>query len=81
MMEEETCKCTLAMLEYKGKKYCIIHEWAEYYPLDGAIYMWEEGNYSCDCNRSIFIQDKVDKSFEIMDCGDEIKLVELRHYW
>lgn len=36
----------------------------------------EEGNYSCDCNRSLFLTKKYDLFAEMgeFDCGDEIEL-------
>lgn len=45
--------------------------------VDGSTaYMWEDGNYSCDCNRSIFFYSlPLDKSFP---CGDtRFKLMDL----
>lgn len=41
-------------------------------------YMWTEGDYSCDCNRLIFIEDALD--VEIDDsrvCGETVRLVSL----
>jgi hypothetical protein len=32
-----------------------------------ATYIWEEGNFSCDCNRYLFFQRAVDEK-EINDC-------------
>ncbi len=39
-------------------------------------YMWEDGNYSCDCNRSLFFYGlKIDESFP---CGNaRFELVKL----
>lgn len=39
-------------------------------------FMWYEGNYSCDCNRSLFAN-KVDSTIEVLDCGNTIKLIYL----
>ena len=41
---------------------------------DGAVFMFEEGNFSCDCNKSIFIREYVDSNFPEMLCGDKIQL-------
>lgn len=44
-------------------------------------FMWTEGNYSCDCNRRLFMFRAVGKepSNEERDqCGDKIELVSLR---
>ncbi len=40
-------------------------------------FMFEEGNYSCDCNRSLFIQ-ATDPSFPAYECGETIKLVDFK---
>lgn len=40
-------------------------------------YAYEEGNYSCDCNRQLFwlrSQQRLDEAEEDMPCGDTIKL-------
>ncbi|MDR6555416.1 hypothetical protein J2736_006678 [Paenibacillus qinlingensis] len=41
-------------------------------------YIWTEGNFSCDCNRSSFIQEHCDSEFPLMDCGDTIELIEVK---
>lgn len=46
-------------------------------PIHGARYMWEEGNFDCDCNRSLFIGEHCDASFPEMECGEDIKLISL----
>jgi len=33
---------------------CVGDEWSEGYPDDAMQFMYEEGNYSCDCNRHLF---------------------------
>lgn len=36
-----------------------------------ALYIWEDGNYACDCNRSLFLGWAQGlKEFEKLDCGD-----------
>lgn len=65
-------------LKYKGKTYNFTDD--GYEDIEHAEYMWEEGNYSCDCNKSLFIQRNCDESFnygEEMPCGDKIELVSL----
>lgn len=44
-----------------------------------AEWMFNEGNYACDCNRSLFINEYCDKDFPDMDCGDTIELIEPRY--
>jgi hypothetical protein len=38
--------------------------------------MFEEGNYSCDCNKSLFLSEKY-AEIEEWDCGDKIELKNL----
>ena len=76
-------RCATATLKYKEKNYVIkvmfdkLDE-EDTIDADGGIdYMFKEGNYSCDCNKSSFIQEQCDKSFPDMNCGDKIELVHL----
>lgn len=45
----------------------------DYEDLGHMIYQWTEGNYSCDCNRSIFLYG-YDKKYE---CGETIELLKI----
>lgn len=40
---------------------------------DNIEYNWKEGNYSCDCNRSQFIQEE-GYDFPTLNCGDAVKM-------
>ena len=63
--------------EYKDKEFVLHYDFGYEYPEDSAIFMFEEGNYSCDCNRSLFIQEEYDEdAIPELDCGDEIELLE-----
>jgi hypothetical protein len=62
-------------LEHEDNRYSFIPDKCEYDDLQGAEFMWTEGNFGCDCNKSLFIQDQCDESFPDMECGDEIKLI------
>lgn len=45
-----------------------------------AEYMFTEGNYSCDCNKNLFLADAAQESSawdHDNDCGDKIKLKRL----
>jgi hypothetical protein len=45
---------------------------------DDVSYLWEEGNYSCDCNRSIFLWPDDEAKHLECDVGqNRIELVEL----
>lgn len=60
-------------------------------PLEVALYMYEEGNYSCDCNKSLFLGRYCDVDFSQderakckdgeweLPCGDTIELVSPRY--
>lgn len=42
-----------------------------------TLSMWEDGNYSCDCNKSLFIQRQHNEDFQEMTCGETVELVEI----
>jgi hypothetical protein len=67
------------VFEHEGKRY-VLSDWrfGHGYPAYSARSMIEEGNYSCDCNRSRYIARLADASFDELDCGHTIKLVSLR---
>lgn len=47
------------------------------YPGDAAIWMFTEGNYSCDCNRSLFIRRQFgNDAIPELPCGDTIELLD-----
>jgi len=52
-------------IEPRGKRQSI---WEE----EGGVcwFLWSDGNYSCDCNRSLFFLD------EEWDCGESIKITQ-----
>lgn len=60
-------------LVYQGKEYALEHDFGYAYPVDAAHYMFEDGNYSCDCNRSLFLAEKYE-GFPELDCGHEVEL-------
>ena len=64
-------------LKYKGNIYKFEYDFGYDYPEDAALFQFEENNYSCDCNRSLFIQRYCDEDFEDMDCGEEIELKDI----
>lgn len=70
-------------LRRDGKDY-IIHHPAWGRGSDNE-WIWREGNYSCDCNRLMFIDDEYDVvpggglwSKESFPCGDTIELIDIR---
>jgi hypothetical protein len=66
------------VFKYRGQEYSFDWKFGYGYPASSARFMIEEGNYSCDCNRSIYIRQYADPSFEEMECGHEIKLLSLK---
>lgn len=71
---EMTHKRTIAemdLLYYKDKIYHIKYDFGYEYPEDAARFMFFEGNYSCACNLSSFIQDQCDENFPDLECYDE----------
>ena len=66
----------LVELEFKGKTYSFDYDFGEY-SIQGAEFMFTEGNYSCDCNKSQFIREHCDPKFPEFPCSDEIKLTGL----
>lgn len=71
---------TIAELEfkYKDKIYSIEYDFGYGYPEESAMWMFTDGNYACDCNRSIFIKNKYPDFHEFGDCGHEIKLSNIK---
>jgi hypothetical protein len=76
--EEKSFKITL---RYDGKEYSYTQQfksWDECRNATDVVYwMYEEGNYACDCNRSLFIGQECDEDFPEMPCGDTIELVSI----
>lgn len=45
-----------------------------------STFMWEDGNYSCDCNRYLFFQREKDEEMEEdYPCGDSAYSVRIRN--
>lgn len=61
---------------YNGKEYDYEEDFGYAYPKDSARFMFFEGNYSCDCNKSIFLKRKYGSIIKEKDCGDDIKITE-----
>ena len=65
------------IFEYRGKEYYVRDDHSEYGDDEISDYWWTEGNGSCDCNRSIYIQ-RSKKDFPCMKCGERIKLIQIQ---
>lgn len=69
-------KDTVADIEfsYKGKIYPVEYNFGKEYDCDSAEFIFFDGYYSCDCNRSLLIKRQCDKNFPELDSGNEIKI-------
>lgn len=64
----------IAVLKYEGREYVVTT--TGHTSEAGAEFMWTDGNYSCDCNRSIMIRQKYGTDFmPELFCGETIELV------
>lgn len=72
-------KTTAKMVfRYKGNEYPYEYDFGYAYSKHTAYFMFHEGNYGCDCNRSTFIRRDVDNNFPELNCGDEIKVKKFK---
>lgn len=71
-----THKRTIAEMDlfYEDQIYHLEYDFGYEYPSDSAEFMFFEGNYSCDCNLSLFIQRQCNESFPELNCGEKIKI-------
>lgn len=58
---------------YQGKEYPYKCDFGFAYPAESAEYMFTEGNYACDCNRSLFLS-RINENFPELECGHEIEM-------
>lgn len=66
----------VATLKYRDKEF-VIHCKFNNCLEESAIFMFEEGNYSCDCNRSLFIRwEYGEDAIPELQCGEEIKMID-----
>jgi hypothetical protein len=62
---------------YNNKDFLIHYDFGYEYPKESAEFSFLENNYSCDCNRSLFIRREYgEDAIPELNCGDEIKLLE-----
>ena len=59
-----------------GRAFALSYNFGFGYPEDAAQWMFKNGNYDCDCNRSIFIAKACDPGLAEMECGESITLDE-----
>lgn len=56
-----------------GREKYFEYDFGYAYPNDAAHYMFHDGSYSCDCNKSTFLAEKYN-DVEKMDCGHSIRI-------
>jgi len=75
-------KQTVAKMDlvYKGKKYKFEYNFGYGHPIEAAEYIFQHGNYACDCNRSMFLAGMgyTITGLEGEGCGDEIEMENFR---
>ena len=62
---------------FNGKEYPHEEYFGYAYHPDSARSMFEEGSYSCDCNRSLFISREY-PGFPEMPCGEKIEMKDFQ---
>ena len=74
-----THKRTIAKVkvEYENKEHEITQDFGYEYPEGGVLFMFEDGDYACDCNLSLFLN-RQDSTFKRMDCGNKIKIKDIK---
>lgn len=61
---------------YKNREFIIHYDFGYEYKEEDAVFMFELGNYACDCNRSMFIQEEYAPNIiPELDCGNKIKMI------
>lgn len=63
----------MSLVTPDGSEYAYCDDFGYGYSAGSARYMYEEGNYSCDCNRSEFLRN-LGVPIDELDCGDTIEM-------
>ena len=73
----------VAALKYKDKEFVLHYDLGYEYPEDSAIFYFTEGNFGCDCNRSLAIRwEYGEDAIPELECGDEIEMLSYHvEYW
>ncbi len=63
-------KCsTKGLPQYDGKEFTFIKEFSDTMDAETIAFIYCDGNWSCDCNRSLDIQHNCDKDFPELECS------------
>lgn len=67
----------VGLFKYKDKEFILHYDFGYEFEEDSAIFMFKHGNYSCDCNRSIFIRREYgEDAIPELNCGYTIKMID-----
>ena len=62
---------------FKDENFVLHYDLGYEYEEDDAIFYFTEGNFNCDCNRSLAIQwEYGDDAIPELGCGEDIKLID-----
>ena len=69
--------------KYEDKEFVLHYDLGYEYEDESAIFYFTEGNFSCDCNRSLAIRwEYGDDAIPELGCGEDIELVDYHiEYW
>ena len=69
--------------KYEDKEFGLHYDLGYEYEEESAIFYFTEGNFSCDCNRSLAIRwEYGDDAIPELGCGEDIELVDYHiEYW
>lgn len=65
------------VFEFQDEYYFFEYDFGYDYGSDNAQWMFDEGNYGCDCNRSLFIRQQ-EPLFPEMNCSELIEIVDFK---
>ena len=67
----------IGTFKYKDKTFILTEDFGKDYAAEDAEWMFTEGNYSCDCNRSLFIRRQHgEDAMPELKCGEQIELID-----
>ena len=73
----------IGTFKYEDKEFVLHYDLGYEYEEESAIFYFTEGNFSCDCNRSLAIRwEYGDDAIPELRCGEDIELTDYHiEYW
>ena len=68
-------KVSIQMIDTRDGNRQVINSGFDYSNLDGLLFQWLEGNFGCDCNRSIFMYPEEESKH--LDCNIEENVIQV----